>query len=106
MRRIAPLALGLFCLAVPATAQEAPAAVTEGRAIAEEYCARCHDIDPGGAFKDYPPSFRAIAVYMAPEIIRMKILQPEHGTIMPKYAMFINHTKLWNIVEYIRSLED
>ena len=42
---------------------------------------------------------------MDPEIIRMKIMQPDHNTIMPKYAMFINQTRLWNVVEYILSLE-
>ena len=103
MKPLATLVLGLVLLAPAAMAQEAD--ILEGRKIAEEYCARCHDIEPGGKFKSYPPSFRAIAVYMDPEIIRMKIMQPDHNTIMPKYAMFINQTRLWNVVEYILSLE-
>lgn len=104
MKRTSPTLLALLWLGTAAVAQE-PMAVREGRAAAEAYCARCHDIEPGGAFKQYPPSFRAIAAYMAPEIIRLKITQPEHNAIMPDFSTFINQTELQDIVDYITSLE-
>ena len=50
----ASLAIAAITLSGMAVAQEAN--VTMGRQIAEEYCATCHMVDPGGPFKQEPPA--------------------------------------------------
>jgi len=76
MRKLV-LALGaLAVVAVPALAQDGPY-LEAGKRTAEANCAQCHNVEPGGAFKLYPPSFAAIAKYFTPDMIRMKIMYPD-----------------------------
>jgi mono/diheme cytochrome c family protein len=62
MRRPA-LALVLAALALPAAAQAPSGDPAEGRRLAEQWCANCHRIAPGGPgpASDAVPSFSAIA---------------------------------------------
>lgn len=77
-----------------------------GRALAEANCSRCHNIVPGGATKLFPPSFAAIAAYMHPDIIPIKIMYPDHTSIMPQFHTYMNSTNLDDLVAYILSLEE
>lgn len=77
-----------------------------GRALAEANCSQCHNIEPGGAFKLFPPSFAAIARYMHPDIIPMRIMYPEHASLMPQFHTYMNTTNLRDLVAYIRSLDE
>ncbi|MFD1194389.1 c-type cytochrome [Seohaeicola saemankumensis] len=86
-------------------AQAEDAYIASGKRTAEANCAQCHNIAPGGAFKLYPPSFQAIATYMDPEIMRLKIMYPDHVSIMPQFHTFIFEGTLDNIVGYIQSLD-
>jgi mono/diheme cytochrome c family protein len=92
------------CLGAAAAAQETgnPDA---GRALAVANCSQCHNVEPGGAMKLFPPSFAAIAAYMHPDIIPLRIMYPEHAAIMPQFHTYMNTTNLADLVAYIRSLD-
>jgi mono/diheme cytochrome c family protein len=55
--------LALLALSVPALAQTRQGDPVEGRRLAEQWCANCHRIAPGGPgpASDAVPSFAAIA---------------------------------------------
>ncbi|WP_439123018.1 c-type cytochrome [Marivita sp.] len=90
-------------LAPPLAAQDGN--VKMGQQIAAEYCSACHAIDPGGAFKQDPPSFAAIAVYRSPEQIRQRIVTPIHAD-MPRYSEYMIGGNIDDMVAYIASLEE
>jgi mono/diheme cytochrome c family protein len=79
----------------------------EGHKLAKEHCARCHDVEPGGAFKEYPPSFAAIAVYRSEPHIRALILYPTLHSAMPEVPLYLlGSESLDDLVAYITSLEE
>jgi mono/diheme cytochrome c family protein len=86
-------------LAVPATAAD----VVSGRALAEQWCSKCHNIERGAPFKLRPPSFASIAVYRDAETIRGKIIVPHVG--MPEMTWTLQTEDMDNLVAYIVSLE-
>jgi len=98
-------AAGVFALtcalASPASAQDAIA----GQELAEDTCSRCHDVAPGGAFKQYPPSFQAIAIFRSAEDIRSRIIYPPVHTGMPQMGMIWAPGNVDNVVAYIVSLD-
>ena len=97
------VAIALTDLSGTALAQEGN--ITMGRLIAEEYCVSCHNVDPGGAFKQDPPSFAAIAIYRSTEQIRARIVQPIHAA-MPRYTEYMIGGNIDDMVAYIASLEE
>ncbi len=103
MPRPANLCLALFA-ALPT--QGALAADTAaGRALAEQYCARCHDIEPGGAMKQEVPSFAAIAVFRSPDQITDRIWFPPMHSRMPPWSQYLMAEDVANLTAYIASLE-
>lgn len=76
----------LVATTLPALAAAPQGDAEAGRAVAEQWCARCHDIAPGGAFRQEPPAFAAIAVYRKPERIWAQIVAPQVHTAMPDLA--------------------
>ena len=105
MKSIA-LALGALAVFVaPAMAEDEPY-LAAGKRTAEANCAQCHNIEPGGAFKLYPPSFTAIAKYYTPDVIAMKVMYPDHALLMPQFNRFMFETNVTNLVGYIVSLEE
>ena len=105
MKKLLTLAAATACLATAAVAEDAPY-LKAGQRLAEANCAQCHTVAPGGAFKLYPPSFAAIAAYMAPDVIRIKIMYPDHSVMMPQFHTFMFAENLDNVVGYIQSLEE
>ena len=105
MIRYLTTAAFVVCVGMSAQAEESgnPAS---GQALAEANCSQCHNIAPGGATKLYPPSFAAIAAYMHPDIIPIRIMYPEHAAIMPQFHTYLNATNLDDLVAYILSLEE
>ena len=102
-RTIAFVALGAIL------AQTTPALAADpenGRLLAEENCAECHDIGPGGASKLHPPSFAAIAGYRSEDQILARILFPSLHASMPAWVNWISRDEIDDLVAYIRSLED
>ncbi len=92
-------------LASGASAQET-GNVALGKSLAEANCSECHNVAPGGAMKLYPPSFAAIAVYMHPDIIPMRIMYPDAHIHMPDFHAYMNQDSLSALVAYIQSLEE
>lgn len=76
-----------------------------GRDLAQEFCVKCHDVEPGGAFKEYPPSFASIAVYRSAEQIRARILHPPYHVSMPEFQDYMIAGNVEDLVAYIQSLE-
>mgnify|MGYP003402711860 FL=1 len=74
-----------------------------GRKLAEEWCARCHNIEMGAPFKLQPPSFASIAVFRAENDIRGKIISPHIG--MPEITWTLPVGDIDHLVAYITSLE-
>lgn len=95
------IVLAALAVALPAAAQD----VEEGRAIAEEFCVRCHDIADGGAMKTYPPSFDSIAIFRSEEQIRARVMFPDLHTGMPQWGTFLDLGQVGDVTAYIMSLE-
>lgn len=76
-----------------------------GRMLAEENCARCHDIESGGASKLHPPSFAAIAGYRPTDQILARIMFPALHSPMPAWSNWIDRDGVDDLVAYIQSLE-
>ena len=79
-----------------------------GQKLASEQCVRCHDISAGGKFKEFPPSFAAIAVYYSSDQIFEHIFFPPlHSTMFqegnPLYTL--SRDQVNDLVAYITSLE-
>jgi mono/diheme cytochrome c family protein len=74
-----------------------------GRKLAEQWCARCHNIEKGEPFKLRPPSFASIAVYRLPDDIFGKIIAPH--VAMPDIVGTLQANDVDNLVAYITSLE-
>ena len=104
MRILISTALAILCMGSMALAESEPY-IMAGQRLAEANCAPCHNIQPGGAFKLYPPSFASIAAYMEPEVIRMKIMYPDHAAMMPQFHKYMFAENVDNLVGYIVSLE-
>ena len=99
------LAITMTCLSIASAAHaQDEGSVALGKSLAEANCSQCHNIAPGGAFKLYPPSFTAVATYMDPDIIRMRIMTPNH-VLMPQFQNYMSPSNLDSLVTYIQSLE-
>ena len=76
-----------------------------GRVLAEENCALCHDIGPGGAAKMHPPAFAAIAAFRPEDYILSRIMVPNLHSQMPSWVNWIDRDGIDDLVAYIVSLE-
>ena len=99
MRALATLFSVALVAAGPAAAAGDP---TKGAALAQQWCSRCHDVRPGGAMKQEPPAFAAIATYRSPGYIRTNIINPHSN--MPEIATAAG-LNVDDLVAYITSLE-
>ncbi|SDM14008.1 c-type cytochrome [Aliiruegeria lutimaris] len=104
MKMIILLAVLAISMGTSALSEEEPY-IEAGKRMAEANCANCHNIMAGGAFKLYPPSFQAIAIYMDPQVMRMKIMFPDHAVLMPQFHTYMFAENIDNIVGYILSLD-
>jgi len=97
-----PLLLPALMLAMsyPVCAADAAA----GRKLAEQWCAKCHNIDKGAPFKLNPPSFASIAVYRPSDVILGKIVTPSSHSGMPDTLWTLQREDFDNLVAYITSL--
>ena len=74
-----------------------------GKETAREWCADCHDVEPGGQLKHDPPSFTAIANYRSPDTIHANITFPH--VAMPDVVHVLG-LDVDDLVAYILSLEE
>ena len=95
--RLAVLSIGVSGMAL---ADGDPIA---GKEAAKEWCAGCHDVEPGGQMKQDPPAFTAIANYRSPDYIHANITFPHER--MPDVAQILG-LNVDNLVAYIVSLEE
>lgn len=79
--------------------------IEAGAKIANELCARCHDVSADGGFKQYPPSFAAIAVYRSGEYIFSRILYSPIHSGMPQMTSLLTRDDVNDVLFYIVSLE-
>jgi mono/diheme cytochrome c family protein len=89
-------------LAVP---QADAADAVNGRKIAAERCSRCHEIGKGGAFKQRPPTFQAIAIYRNPDDIWARIIAPSPHSGMPDVSWSMLPDEVQDVLAYITSLD-
>jgi mono/diheme cytochrome c family protein len=99
-----PLATALLMACATSSAAQ-DESIEMGRMIADEYCSRCHNIEPNGSFKLETPSFAAIAKYRSAEQVRRRIIRPIHER-MPRYIDYMIGGNIDDMVAYIMSLED
>ena len=83
----------------------AEGSVAEGERLARERCMFCHNVEPGGPFKQYPPSFAAIAVYRSAEEVRWRLIAPPLHSSMPQLSELFYAESIDSLVAYITSLE-
>jgi mono/diheme cytochrome c family protein len=76
-----------------------------GRKLAEQWCAKCHNIEKGAPFKLNPPSFAAIAAYRTSDIILGKVVAPSMHSGMPETMWTLQREEFDDLVAYITSLE-
>ena len=95
------MCLGLMSLGISSMAL-AEGDSLAGKEVAREWCADCHDVEPGGHMKQDPPAFTAIANYRSPEYIHANITFPHER--MPDMAQVLG-LNVDDLVAYIVSLE-
>jgi mono/diheme cytochrome c family protein len=102
-KQLLPLFLPALVLAMSQSLYAADAAV--GRKLAEQWCARCHNIEKGAPFKLNPPSFASIAAYRTSDVILGKIITPSMHSGMPDTIWTLQREDFENLVAYITSLD-
>ncbi len=90
---------------LPAFASDAEQAL-EGQKLARQWCSRCHNVEPGGPFKQFPPSFASISAYRSSGQIHARIVVPPLHSNMPNVAFILTPDNVANLVKFIVSLED
>jgi mono/diheme cytochrome c family protein len=103
-KKLLPILLPALALAMSQSVCAADAAA--GRKLAEQWCAKCHNIDKGAPFKLNPPSFASIAVYRPPDVILGKIIAPAMHSGMPETLWTLQQEDFGNLVAYITSLAE
>ena len=101
LRSVLAVPLLAAYLAAPAMAGDA----AKGKALAEERCSRCHDVQKGAGFKQRPPSFQSIAIYRREDDIWARILSPSPHSGMPDTQWALSPDQVQDLVAYIVSLD-
>ena len=101
--RVLAFAGSLLLLTMTSGYADGDAAV--GEELAREWCTRCHNVEPGGPFKQHPPSFASIAVYRSADQIYGRIMFPSFHSNMPKIGYMLTPNNVDDIIAYIISLE-
>jgi mono/diheme cytochrome c family protein len=101
-KKLLPILLPALVLAMSQSVCAADAAA--GRKLAEQWCAKCHDINMGAPFKLNPPSFASIAAYRPSDVILGKIITPSAHSGMPDTLWTLQREDFDNLVAYITSL--
>jgi mono/diheme cytochrome c family protein len=77
-----------------------------GEALAREQCARCHNVEPNGPPKLYPPSFAAIAWYRTRDQIWARTMFPALHSAMPQVAPWLfSEEDMDDLIAYVVSLD-
>lgn len=103
MPKFSLLAIPALALALASPAMAGDAAV--GYELAKESCARCHNVEKGGGFKQRPPTFQSIAIYRREDDIWSRILAPSPHSGMPDVSWTLTPDQVQDLVAYIVSLD-
>lgn len=103
--RNASFAFFLGCVLVNGASAQNVVHDAKSEELAKEWCSRCHNVEPGGPFKQFPPSFSAISVYRSAEQIYSRIVVPPLHSNMPQLSYVLTPDNIDNLVAYIVSLE-
>ena len=76
-----------------------------GEKFAQEWCSRCHNVEPDGPFKQHPPSFASIAVYRSEDQIYGRMVFPPLHSGMPQLGYMLMPENVEDVLAYIISLE-
>ena len=106
MQLIAVLLLALMLGALTMAPGRAEGDAVVGEKLAREHCAKCHDVEPGGASKLFPPSFASIAAYRSARQIYARIALPTVHNNMPPLGYVTFGDNIDHLTAYIVSLED
>ena len=98
-----PLVFPILALTMSQSVCAADATV--GRKFAEQWCARCHNIEKDAPFKLNPPSFASIAAYRTFDVILGKVITPAMHSGMPETLWTLQRKDYEDLVAYITSLE-
>jgi mono/diheme cytochrome c family protein len=98
-------AAAVYCSSMLFASMGHAADTANGLRIAQERCARCHNIEAGGAFKLRPPSFQSIAIYRTPEDIWARILVPAQHSGMPDTMWVLLPEEIQDVTAYVASLD-
>lgn len=101
--KLSLLAISALGLAFTTSAQAGDAAA--GYVLAKESCARCHNVEKGGGFKQRPPTFQSIAIYRREDDIWSRILAPSPHSGMPDVSWTLTPDQVQDLVAYIVSLD-
>ncbi len=101
-----PLAIAALLTIFSMPTVHAEGDAVAGRELAQEQCTRCHNIEPGGPFKLYPPSFASISVYRSAEQVYARIAYPPLHVNMPGIEYLLTPDSVDDFVAYIMSLEN
>jgi mono/diheme cytochrome c family protein len=105
MRRHVSIALFALAAALAAAPGAVAGDAANGKKLAAAKCARCHNIEPGGAFKQHPPTFQAIAIYRREPDIWGRIISPSPHSGMPEVVWDLSPDDVQDLVAYIISLD-
>jgi mono/diheme cytochrome c family protein len=106
MRKISTAVALAAIGAVTAGAALAEGDPEAGAALAREHCARCHNVQPDGPPKLYPPSFAAIAWYRTPDQIWARTMFPALHSAMPQVAPWLfSEEDMDDLIAYVVSLD-
>jgi mono/diheme cytochrome c family protein len=105
MKAATLLIVGASILAAVHAARAEDGDPVRGGAIAQQQCARCHDVAKGGAFKMMPPSFQSIAIYRTKPDIWARIIAPSPHAAMPDMTWTLTADDVQDLLAYIVSLD-
>jgi mono/diheme cytochrome c family protein len=90
---------------VPSSALAQEGDPARGETIAQQQCARCHDVIKGATFKKMPPSFQSIAIYRTKPDIWSRIISPSPHAAMPDMTWTLTADQVQDVLAYILSLD-
>jgi mono/diheme cytochrome c family protein len=105
MRHGLPIVILVLAAAFAAAPSAHAGDAANGRKLAAVNCVRCHNIEPGGAFKQRPPTFQAIAIYRSEPDIWGRIISPSPHSGMPEVVWDLSPDDVQDLVAYIMSLD-
>ena len=97
MKTLTPLFLLILSVTISQSVYAADAAAS--RKLAEQWCARCHNVEKGAPFKLHPPSFASVVVYRPAGDVFGRIFAPQHD--MPDIKWVLQEEVMEDLTTYI-----